>query len=183
VFTRLVSILWIVWLTPHFSEAATGTNLSMVVAKGAAAVKRCIPDSEAEAQGNTAVVKKRTSLVPRQETTGRMEVPDGYGMMFIIRLEPTPYKGSRYPTNPQFDRRADMQMGKRADIDHMMQSNRRQDAYLRQLECFRTTAMHEFSKSNSVMVVEILFGVYADTKVLQQAYAELIRTTAAELRE
>lgn len=110
-----------------------------------------------------------------------MEVPDGYGVMFIIRLENAPYKGPRFPPNPQFDRRSDMQLGKREAIDQMMRSNRQQDAYLRQLECFRTTALHEFSKSHTVMVVEILFGVYADTKMLQQAYAELIRAASAEL--
>ena len=37
-------------------------------------------------------------------------------------------------------------------------------------------------KSNTVMLVEVLFGVRADKHMLEQAYAELTRSVASELQ-
>src|SRR5256885_8350848 len=40
----------------------------------------------------------------------------------------------------------------------LARQNRQQDSYLRLQGCFRTTAMQEFHKSDTVMLVEIIFG-------------------------
>jgi hypothetical protein len=171
---RLLFIPGIVCLTVFSCEAANPPNLPMVAAKAAAAVKRVIPGSEGEAQGPLAVVKKRTRRIPRQDTLGRMDVPDSYGVMFIIRLQHGPYTGPPLPKAPQFDLRSESPAT-------LARQNRQQDAYLRLQGCIRTTTMEEFHNSKTVMLVEILFGDHADKHMLEQAYAELTRSVAAEL--
>jgi len=156
------------------SQAANPPNLPMLAAKAAATVKRVIPGSDAEVQGSLAVVKKRTRRIPRQETSGRMDVPDAYGVMFIIRFQHGPYTGPPFPKAPQFD-------GRSESPTELVRQNRQQDAYLRLQGCLRTTAMQEFHKSNTLMLVEILFGDQADKHMLEQAYAELTRLVASEL--
>jgi hypothetical protein len=156
------------------SQAANLPNLSMVAAKAAAAVKRVVPGSEGDVQGQLAVVKKRTRRIPRQETSGRMDVPDAYGVMFIIRLQHGPYTGPPLSKTPDFG-------GRSEPTAELVRQNRQQDAYLRLQGCLRTTALQEFQKSNTVMVVEILFGDHTDKRMLQQAYGELIRTVASDL--
>ena len=171
---RLVFIAAIASVTVFTSQAANPPNLAMAAAKTAAAVKRVVPGSEAEVQGQLAVVKKRTRRIPRQETSGRMDVPDAYGVMFIIRLQHGPYAGPPIRKTPDFSSRSE-------SPTELVRQNRQQDAYLRLQGCLRTTAMQEFQKSNTVMVVEILFGDHADKRMLQQAYGELTRTVASEL--
>jgi hypothetical protein len=171
---RLLIIAAIVLLTIFSSEAANTLNLAMVAAKAAAGVKRVIPGSEGEAQGTLAVVKKRTRRIPRQDTLGRMDIPDAYGVMFIIRLQYSPYTGPPLPKTPSFDVPLESPAA-------LARQNRQHDAYLRLQGCIRTTAMREFPKSNAVMLVEILFGDHADRQTLRQAYAELTRSVAAEL--
>jgi len=171
----LYALAAIVSLTVFSSQAANLPNLAMVAAKAAAAVKGVIPGSEAEVQGPVAVVKKRTRRIPRQETSGRMDVPDAYGVMFIIRLQHGPYTGPPLPKTPRFD-------GRSESPAELARQNRQQDAYLRLRGCFRTTAMQEFHTSDTVMLVEILFGEHADKHMLEQAYGELTRFVASELQ-
>jgi hypothetical protein len=173
----------IVFLMILSSHAQSAPNLAIVAAKAAAAAKRAIPGSEAEAEGSLAVVKKRTTRIPRQDTLGRMDVPDDYGLIFIIRLQHAPYTGQPLPKSPNFDRPPASPLGMKRDIEDTVRHGRQQDAYLRLRGCFRTATMREFPKSNTVMVVEILFGQHTDTQMLGQAYAELTRSVATELGE
>ena len=171
---RLLLLPGIVCLTVFSCEAANPPNLPMVAAKAAAAVKRVIPGSEGEVQGPLAVVKSRIRRIPRQNTLGRMDVPNAYGVMFIIRLQHGPYTGPPLPKTPHFELRSESPAT-------LARQNRHQDAYLRLQGCIRTTAMEEFHKSKTVMLVEILFGDQADRHMLEKAYAELTRSVAAEL--
>ena len=171
----LHTVAAVVSLTVSSSHAANPPNRPMVAAKAAAAVKRVIPGSEGELQGSLAVVKKRTRRIPKQFTSGRMDVPDDYGIMFIIRLQHGPYSGPPVPKTPQFNVPAE-------SPDQLARQNRQHDAYLRLQNCVRTTAMQEFKTSNTVMLVEVLFGVRADKHMLEQAYSELTRSVASELQ-
>ena len=161
----------LVCLTSLWCDAKAPPDLQMLTAQAAATVKRIIPGSEAEMQGTTAVVKKRTYSAPDIElhgaiatSTGRkVELPDGYGVMFIIRVQSGPYQGAALSKIPQFD----------------PQHARQIRSFLR--GCLRTTTLQEFRQSNTTVVVDILFGQYIDTKMLQRAYAELSRFLAAQL--
>jgi hypothetical protein len=87
-----------------FSQAADTPNLAMVAAKAAATVKAAIPGSEGAVNGLVAVVKKST-MRPLVEGApkGRIEVPDTYGLMFIIGLQHGRYTGPPLPKSPKFD--------------------------------------------------------------------------------
>ena len=84
-----------------------------------------------------------------------MDVPDTYGVMFIIRLQHGPYTGPPLSKTSQFN-------GRSESPAELARQNRQQDSYLRLQGCFRTTAMQEFHKSDTVMLVEIIFGEHAD---------------------
>lgn len=170
---RLVFITAITSLIIFAAQAANPPNLTMVAAKAAATVKQVVPGSEGDVHGQLAVVKKRTRRIPRQETSGRMDVPDAYGVMFIIRFQHGPYTGPPLPKTPD--------LGRSESLAALVRQNRQQDAYLRSQGCLRTTAMQEFRKSNTVMIVEILFGDQVDKDMLQHAYGELVRSMASEL--
>ena len=163
-------------LTAFSSQAANPPNLPMVTAKAAAAVKGVIPGSEAEVQGTLAVVKKRTKRIPRNDTLGRMDIPDDYGVMFIIRLLRGPYSGPPAPKTPQFN-----DFFKSPEQLAQFARQHPHDAWLRYQGCIRTQAMQDFKTSNTVMLVEILFGARADKHMLEQGYAELTRSVASEL--
>ena len=146
----------------------------MVVARAAAAVRQVIPKSQAEVQGNTALVKVRAKSVPNIEMHGgnavqghpaNIDLPDGYGVMFVIRLEPAPYSGPTLPKDPQLNTRT---------------AKRERHGLF---ECFRTTTRRDFSDARSVLIVDVLFGQYVDAQVLQRAYAEAIRVVTAELKK
>jgi hypothetical protein len=92
----------VISLTISYSDAANPPDLPMVAAKAAAAVKRVIPGSESDVQGTLAVVKWGTRRIPRNDTLGRMDMPDDYGAMFIVRLLHGPYSGSPVPKTPRF---------------------------------------------------------------------------------
>ena len=102
-YNLLYTVAAVVSLTISSSHAATPPDLRMVAAKAAAAVKRVIPGSEGEVQGTLAVVKKRTRRTPRTDTSGSWDVPDDYGVMFMIRLLHGPYSGPRAAKTPQFN--------------------------------------------------------------------------------
>ena len=104
-----------------------------------------------------------------------MDVPDTYGVMFIIRLQHGPYTAPPLSTTSQFN-------GRSESPAELARQNRQQDSYLRLQGCLRTTAMQEFHKSDTVMLVEIIFGEHADKHMLEQAYAELTRFVASELQ-
>jgi hypothetical protein len=154
------------------SQAADQRDLALLAAKAAAAVKRVIPGSQAEVQGSTALVKKRTALAPNMQMQGshvmqgspdRIELPDAYGVMFVIRFQPAPYTGPALAKTPIFDRQ-------RAKTEKLFMG-----AY------YRTAVIQQFPKSNMVIIVDVLFGEYTDTQMLQKAYDELTRFVAAEL--
>jgi hypothetical protein len=154
------------------SQAADKRDLALLAAKAAAAVKRVIPGSQAEVQGSTALVKKRTALAPNMQMQGshvmqgspdRIELPDAYGVMFVIRFQPAPYSGPPLARTPVFDRQ-------RAKAEKLFRG-----AY------YRTAVIQEFPKSNTAMIVDVMFGEYTDTQMLQQAYAELTRFAESEL--
>jgi hypothetical protein len=172
-YNLLYTVAAVVSLTISSSHAATPPDLRMVAAKAAAAVKRVIPGSEGEVQGTLAVVKKRTRRTPRTDTSGSWDVPDDYGVMFMIRLLHGPYSGPRAAKTPQFNVTAiPAGVSTRQNVH---------DWYLRRMGCVRTTATQEFKKSNTVMLVEVLFGVHVDKHILEQAYAELTQAVASEL--
>jgi hypothetical protein len=161
-------------LAASSSQAANPPNLAMVAAKATAAVKAAIPGSEGAVQGLVGVVKKRTHPAPNFESHGggivlegnprTVETPDGYGVLFVIQLQHGSYKGPPRPKTPEFN----------------PQRAQKIRSVLR--GCLRATTEQEFSKSNASMVVDILFGQYIDTHVLQQAYASLIRSVTSELQ-
>lgn len=124
-------------------------------------------------QGLVAVVKKRTYPAPNFENHGgiilpgnprRVETPDAYGVLFVIQFQHGRYKGPSRPKSPEFN----------------PQRAQRVTSFLR--GCLRTTTVQEFPKSDASMVVDILFGQYIDTHVLQQAYVSLIRSAESELQ-
>jgi hypothetical protein len=169
---RLSLIATIVLLTIFSSQAANPPNLAMIAAKAAATVKAAIPGSEGAVQDLVAVVKKRTYPAPNFESHGgivlagnprRVETPDGYGVLFVIQFQHGPYKGPPRPKTPEFN----------------PQHAQHVTSVLR--SCLHTTTVQGFPKSDASMVVEILFGQYIDTHVLQQAYGALIRFVENEL--
>jgi hypothetical protein len=170
------------FLSTGFCNAAPA-NLRVIAASAAAVVRRVIPASQAEVQDRTGVVKMRTRLVPRQDTPGRMEVPDSYGAMFIIRVEPGPYKGPRLSNTPRFEDASGSPVTTKLHTAKMVGAHQQQDAYLRLLGCFRTATMQEFRNRSVVMIVEILYGSYTDRPMLRRAYAELTSFMATEVVE
>jgi hypothetical protein len=150
---------------------AKSPDMRMLTAQAAATVKQLIPGSEAEMQGSTGVVKKGTHIAPDIELHGgiatktgrRTELPDSYGVLFIIRLHTGPHQGSPLPKAPQFD------------------PHRAQPVKFFLRGCFRTTTVQEYSQSNTNVVVDILFGEYTDTAMLQGAYRALSQFLAAQL--
>ncbi len=83
--------------------------------------------------------------------------------------------GPPLPKIPQFN-------GRSESPTELVRQNRQQDAYLRLQGCLRTTGMQEFHKSDTVMLVKILFGEHTDKHMLEQAYGELTRFLASELQ-
>jgi hypothetical protein len=180
---RLLFIPAIVSLTVFSSQAANPPNLVMVAAKAAAIVKAAIPGSEAAVEGLVAVVKKRTAhILVEGAPKGKMDVPDAYGVMFIIRFQHGHYTGPPLPKTPQFNRSSDLDdLAFKRDVEDAERHNRTADAFFRRAGCFHTTTVQEFPKSNASMIVNIVFGQYIDTRLLQQAYSELTRFAASEL--
>jgi hypothetical protein len=150
-------------MTLHAGQQA---DLTLFVAKAAATVKTAIPGSQAEIQGTTALVKKRTALAPNMHMEGshvmpgspqRVEIPDAYGVMFVIQAEPYGKTQPVVRKNPVFDRQ-------RAKAEKMFMGG-----------YYRTSAVQPFPKANAVLRVEILYGEYTDMQILERAYAELTR--------
>ena len=169
---RLHVIATIVSLAACSSQAANPPNLAMVAAKATAAVKAVIPGSEGAVQGLVGVVKKRTYPAPNFENHGgiilagnprKVETPDGYGVLFVIQLQHGSYKGPTRPKMPEF--------------------NPQRAQHIRSVlrGCLRATSVQEFPKANASMIVDVLFGEYVETHVLQQAYAALIRSVTSQL--
>ena len=170
---RSLIILMVAASTPYVSQAADPPNLAMLPAKSAATVKAAIPGSEGAVQNLAAVVKKRTYPAPNFESHGgivlpgnprTVETPDDYGVLFVIQFQHGAYKGPPRPKTPEFNpQRAEK-------IRSVLRG------------CLRATAVQEFAKSDTTMVVDVLFGQYVDTHVLQQAYANLTRLVESELQ-
>jgi hypothetical protein len=165
---RSLLIPAIVGLTLYPSQAANPPNLAMLAAKSAAIVKAAIPGSEGAVQGPLAVVKKRTKFVPRRDTSGKLEVPDDYGAMFIIEFHRAPYTPKGVPV-----------ISKTPQFATWRATN--PPPYLPRVP-LRTVTVQKFTKSDTVMVVDILFGQSADTHVLERAYTELMRFVQSELQ-
>jgi hypothetical protein len=180
---RSVLIAAIVSLAFFSFQAANPSNLAMVAAKAAAAVRAAIPGSEGAVNGPVAVVKKSTwHPLVAGAPKGRMEVPDTNGVMFIIRLQHGHYAGSPLPKTPKFDHPCALDdLAFKRDIEDAERHNRTTDAFYRRAGCFHTTAVQEFPKSNASMVVDIVFGQHMNTRVLQQAYVSLTRFVENEL--
>jgi hypothetical protein len=163
----------VVCATILFSHAANPPNLAMLAAKSAATVKAAIPGSEGAVHDLVAVVKKRTHPAPNFESHGgivlpgnprTVETPDDYGVLFVIQFQHGAYKGPPRPTTPEFN----------------PQRAEKVRSVLR--GCLRATAVQEFAKSDATMVVDVLFGQYVDTHLLQQAYSNLTRLVEGELQ-
>jgi hypothetical protein len=164
-------------------HAADKRDLALFVPKAAAAIKAAIPGSEAEVQGRTALVKKRTTRASSRQAPApdltedpsrRTEVPMADGVMFLISFErywPTqPFAGHGVrvkppvlPKTPLFDRQ------------RLKPANSSVARY------YRTSSVQVFPDSDAVVRAEIIFGERTDTQMLEHAYAELTRFVASEL--
>ncbi|MFL6528603.1 MAG: hypothetical protein ACJ8IQ_10935 [Chthoniobacterales bacterium] len=166
---RALLIVGIALLSTAVSAIAE-PNLAVIAAKTAAAIKQTIPGSEAEMQGTTSVVKKRTFVAPdltvqgghAMDTGKRSELPDGYGIMVVVKLfHHGQYSGAALPSTPDF--------------------NPRQARKIRMLlrGCSRTTTLQHYAEASAV--IDVLFGDYVDQKLLERAYLAGTRTLRAEL--